>query len=805
MAYQSRLELAVDSRSGEQSLRRFRGELDQTERRGTHTFGNLKKLALGFTGILGTIGATRYFRTMLNEQMEVQQNLLRTTQLLETTGAAAWTTADALDAQARGLARATLQSTAGVQRAQQVMMTFRSVTGDTFTQAIDLAADLATVMGGDITSATQQLGRALEDPERGITALRRSGVSFTEAQQDLIKSLMETNRLAEAQAIILNELAGQVGGVARREAESLAGAFDTLGQANQEAREALANYFDLVDRSTGLVNSLADSVDNFTDRLASGELDTHIRQLQAIGTVVGTAAAGYAAYRTALVAATAAQWAFNAAVTANPLGILAVGLTTVVAGLGAMGAALDDSAERAANMEFRAKELANSLQAMGEASIRTQLAAVTLELAQMEGAQERLAETSRRHSRESGFLAGSVQDIRDSIDAATQAAGTSTEELEKMRTQQMALERALELVTTSSDAAGSSIEEFGGIATGTASELRALQREADEFARSLLALQDQLFPIEAAQRQYRQEQELLSRAYREGALDADRYAESLERLERLRGTTDANWQDVLGFTGSGAQAQEQDDYWERWLEGAQSAMTDFDQLAANTFDRFSAASGQAFESMIFDSQSAGEAMRGLADTMLRSIVRALGEMAAQWVAYQAVQMALGRSSEAAAVAGATVAGTSMAAAYAPAAAMASLASFGANAAPAMAGISSTAALAQGLAITGMAHDGIDRIPREGTWLLDKGERVMNRPQADRLDGYLDQQQRKDRERDGARVTVNLIEDAERAGSVEQESGTDDEEIINVFVANIASGGDAARAIEATYGVSRQGR
>src|SRR5690554_1436552 len=123
-------------------------------------------------------------------------------------------------------------------------------------------------------------------------------------------------------------------------------------------------------------------------------------------------------------------------------------------------------------------------------------------------------------------------------------------------------------------------------------------------------------------------------------------------------------------------------------------------------------------------------------------------------------------------------------------------------AAAIAATSPSVSAISSLAVAGMAHDGIDRIPREGTWLLDRGERVMNRPQADRLDQYLDQQERKDRQR--SRVTVNLIEDSERAGSVEQES-MDDEEIINVFVANIASGGDAARAIEATYGVNRQGR
>ena len=78
----------------------------------------------------------------------------------------------------------------------------------------------------------------------------------------------------------------------------------------------------------------------------------------------------------------------------------------------------------------------------------------------------------------------------------------------------------------------------------------------------------------------------------------------------------------------------------------------------------------------------------------------------------------------------------MAAAYAPAAAMASLASFGANAAPASAALTSTTALASSLSLVGMAHDGIDSIPREGTWLLQKGERVTTAGTSAKLDRTL---------------------------------------------------------------------
>ena len=72
--------------------------------------------------------------------------------------------------------------------------------------------------------------------------------------------------------------------------------------------------------------------------------------------------------------------------------------------------------------------------------------------------------------------------------------------------------------------------------------------------------------------------------------------------------------------------------------------------------------------------------------------------------------------------------TAIAAAAAPAAAGVAAATFGANAAPATSGMIALYAVVGGLAvagIAGMAHDGIASVPKEGTWLLDKGERVLS--------------------------------------------------------------------------------
>jgi hypothetical protein len=139
-------------------------------------------------------------------------------------------------------------------------------------------------------------------------------------------------------------------------------------------------------------------------------------------------------------------------------------------------------------------------------------------------------------------------------------------------------------------------------------------------------------------------------------------------------------------------------YLERLTESLDNNFQNMDRIAADMINSMTARFGDAFEQMVFDSKSLGEAISQLAETMLRSIVNALGQMAAQWVAYQAVQMVKSKASQATSAVTAAATGTAIAAAYAPAAAAASLASFGANAAPAMAALSSTHALSKVLSL-----------------------------------------------------------------------------------------------------------
>lgn len=124
-------------------------------------------------------------------------------------------------------------------------------------------------------------------------------------------------------------------------------------------------------------------------------------------------------------------------------------------------------------------------------------------------------------------------------------------------------------------------------------------------------------------------------------------------------------------------------------------------MLTSAVDAFSGNASNALTGLITGTMSAQDAMRSLGNTMLNSVVNALVQVGVEALKNFIIGQTLGAAATAAGASQAAI----LATAWAPAAAMASLASFGANSVPAMAGIASTVGLAQGLALTGMRYNG----------------------------------------------------------------------------------------------------
>jgi hypothetical protein len=137
-----------------------------------------------------------------------------------------------------------------IKESQALLLTFDSVnkTADTaggvFDRATAAAVDLAAAGFGTVSSNATQLGKALEDPIKGLTALTRSGVTFTDEQKELIRTLVESNRTLEAQEVILSAIETQVGGTAEATANGSARISQAFGILKERIATQLAPAFE---------------------------------------------------------------------------------------------------------------------------------------------------------------------------------------------------------------------------------------------------------------------------------------------------------------------------------------------------------------------------------------------------------------------------------------------------------------------------------------------------------------------------------------------------------------------------------
>lgn len=203
--------------------------------------GTASGIARGVTGILAGIGAAHFLRGSLDEAQEAVKVGNLTNAVLRSTGGAANVTADQVGKLATSLSKVAGVDDELVQAGENVLLTFTSVRNqigagnDVFNQATKAALDMSAAWGGDLQGNIIQLGKALNDPIQGMTALRRSGVSFTEEQQAQIKALQESGDLLGAQKVILAEVNAEFGGAAAANATAL----DKMHVAVLNAKEAI--------------------------------------------------------------------------------------------------------------------------------------------------------------------------------------------------------------------------------------------------------------------------------------------------------------------------------------------------------------------------------------------------------------------------------------------------------------------------------------------------------------------------------------------------------------------------------------
>lgn len=201
---------------------------------------------IGKGGVLAGVLALGAGVKIGTEELLAQEKAsARTANVLETTGGVANVTAEGVERLASALQSQTGTADDAIQSSANLLLTFTRVRNeagkgnDIFNQGVAAANNMSVALGTDLNSASIQVGKALNDPIKGVTALQRAGVSFTQQQRDQIKEMQESGNVLGAQKLILAELTTQFGGAARAEGETTE-ALQQIQRAGEDMAEGLA-------------------------------------------------------------------------------------------------------------------------------------------------------------------------------------------------------------------------------------------------------------------------------------------------------------------------------------------------------------------------------------------------------------------------------------------------------------------------------------------------------------------------------------------------------------------------------------
>jgi len=242
--------------------------------------------AVGFFGVQGLInGFTRTIE--LTKQQVVAESQLNA--VLKSTKGVAGLTAKELTNMASALQKQTRFGDEAIMTAQSLMLTFTKVGKDVFPDAIETVMNMSEAMGQDMKQSVIQVGKALNDPILGVTALRRVGVQLSEQQEQQVRDFVAVGDVASAQKVILGELETQFGGVAKAAGSTMAGSLEQMNNAIGDAQQALGRQLApaIISMATN-ITTLANKTEEFFKNLSSENIDAIKRNALALATMAST-------------------------------------------------------------------------------------------------------------------------------------------------------------------------------------------------------------------------------------------------------------------------------------------------------------------------------------------------------------------------------------------------------------------------------------------------------------------------------------------------------------------------------------
>lgn len=243
----------------------------------------------GMKGVLLGFAAFTGFREVVKATVEAEAAFAQLQAAVKSTGGIAGFTAEQLRDMSSELENTSTFADDTIQSMQSLLLSFKNIRGPEFVGAQQAIIDLATRMGGDLSGAALQVGKALDNPIQGLTMLRRAGVSFSASQQDVIKKLQESGDIVGAQQKVLEGLSQKFGGAAQA-------ARDTFGGALSAVKNQLNNLMETnggLPGATESLNELATTLKDPAVREGADQLfSILIKGAAAAASVIGKIVAG---------------------------------------------------------------------------------------------------------------------------------------------------------------------------------------------------------------------------------------------------------------------------------------------------------------------------------------------------------------------------------------------------------------------------------------------------------------------------------------------------------------------------------
>jgi len=314
----------------------------------------------GLNKIMGTLGiGFAVFKGLdfIKEGIEKVEKLHQATAQvqagLESTGGAAGMTMNSIKDMASEMSSRMIYGKADILDMQAQMLTFGGITKENFPKIGDAIANVAAKTGQDLHTMSIQFGKAMDNPSEGVNKLSRQGVLFSKEQKDAIDALVAKGEIVKAQQIMLTEIQNKYGGAAKAayDANPLIGFTKRMGAfqvaIGEVAMEFLEKLVPALNYIADLFKSLGKFMKEHADiimyvvgvyviykgiilaQIAIEKISAWWKGVSATATLLLT---GYEMARAeGMGVLTAAQWALNVAMDANPIGLLIVGIAAAIA------------------------------------------------------------------------------------------------------------------------------------------------------------------------------------------------------------------------------------------------------------------------------------------------------------------------------------------------------------------------------------------------------------------------------------------------------------------------------------------